>query len=56
MALLLEAMTSSNDTEISALLTLVRNASRLGLVHESVNVDRLALYTSAPCRPLTSLR
>ncbi|KAI9815375.1 MAG: hypothetical protein M1832_005514 [Thelocarpon impressellum] len=45
MALLLEAMTSSNDTEISHLLTLVRNASRLGLVHESVNVNRLAMYT-----------
>lgn len=45
MSLLLEAMTSSNDKEISENLMMVRNVSRLGLVHESINVIRPTAYT-----------
>lgn len=40
MSLLLQAMTSDNDTEISHCIKLVLSASPLGLVHESINVDR----------------
>ncbi len=46
MSLLVQAMTSDDDKEIMECLNLVKNASRLGLVHESVHVDRLSEYTS----------
>ncbi len=46
MSLLVQAMTSSDDDEIMESLKLVRDASRLGLVHESVDVDRMYEYTS----------
>jgi len=39
-------MTSDNDTEIDECVSLVLQASRLGLVHESINVNRIADYTS----------
>jgi len=45
MSLLLQAMTSDNDTEISQCVDLVLNASKLGLVHESINVNRIHDYT-----------
>lgn len=45
MSLLLQAMTSDNDTEIMDCLGLVLQASRLGLVHESINVNRIHDYT-----------
>ena len=45
MSLLVQAMTSDNDTEIVECLDLVKKASPLGLVHESVNVDRVRDYT-----------
>ena len=45
MSLLVQAMTSDDDTEIIESLSLVRDASKLGLVHESVNVNRLYEYT-----------
>lgn len=45
MSLLLQAMTSDNDTEISHSLKLVLSASPLGLVHESINVNRIHDYT-----------
>jgi meiotically up-regulated gene 157 (Mug157) protein len=45
MSLLLQAMTSDNDTEIENCVTLVLGASRLGLVHESINVNRIHDYT-----------
>lgn len=45
MSLLVQAMTTENDTEIEELLDMVKRASPLGLVHESINVDRIRDYT-----------
>lgn len=45
MSLLVRAMTSDDDVEIMESLHFVRNSSRMGLVHESINVDRLTEYT-----------
>ncbi|PPJ50767.1 hypothetical protein CBER1_07479 [Cercospora berteroae] len=45
MALLIQAMTSDDDEEISELLEAVKKASPLGLVHESVNVEKIKDYT-----------
>ncbi len=46
MSLLVRAMTSENDVEIMESLHLVRNSSLMGLIHESINVNRLSDYTS----------
>lgn len=45
MSLLIQAMTSDDDAEITELLNAVKEASPLGLVHESVNVERVRDYT-----------
>ncbi|EME40787.1 hypothetical protein DOTSEDRAFT_74372 [Dothistroma septosporum NZE10] len=45
MSLLVQAMTSDDDDEIKELLNAVKKASPLGLIHESVNVERLRDYT-----------
>ncbi|GAM90210.1 hypothetical protein ANO11243_082510 [Dothideomycetidae sp. 11243] len=45
MSLLVQAMTSDDDKEIVECLDLVKKASPLGLVHESINVDRVREYT-----------
>lgn len=45
MSLLVQAMTSDDDEEIDRLLQSVKQASPLGLIHESVNVDRVKEYT-----------
>jgi meiotically up-regulated gene 157 (Mug157) protein len=45
MSLLVQAMTSDNGTEIAELLEAVKMASPLGLIHESVNVERVRDYT-----------
>ena len=45
MSLLVQAMTSDDDAEIKKLLTAVKLASPLGLVHESVNVEEIRDYT-----------
>lgn len=42
---LVQAMTSSDDNEIIDALRAVRDSSRLGLVHESINVDRVLDFT-----------
>lgn len=52
MSLLLQAMTSEDDAEIKESLALVLKASRLGLVHESINVNRIKDYTSKLTRTL----
>lgn len=39
-------MTSDDDKEISECIGLVLNASILGLVHESIHVNRIHDYTS----------
>lgn len=45
MSVLVQAMTSDSDDEIMQCLGLVKNASRNGLIHESVNVDYATDYT-----------
>jgi meiotically up-regulated gene 157 (Mug157) protein len=45
MSLLLQAMTSDHDLEITECLNLVLKASPLGLVHESINVNHIRDYT-----------
>ncbi|KAL8723534.1 MAG: hypothetical protein Q9225_000169 [Loekoesia sp. 1 TL-2023] len=45
MSRLVQAMTSDDDDEISDALRSVRSSSRLGLVHESIHVDRVTDYT-----------
>ena len=53
MSLLVQAMTSDDDDEIMECLKTVRNSSRLGLVHESINVNHVTQYTSKfPSLPL----
>ncbi|KAE8355253.1 hypothetical protein BDV28DRAFT_129401 [Aspergillus coremiiformis] len=45
MSLLVQAMTSDSDEEITECIGLVGNSSLLGLVHESIHVDNLKQYT-----------
>lgn len=45
MSRLVQARTSSQDDEITASLQAVLQSSRLGLVHESINVNRIVDYT-----------
>lgn len=45
MSRLVQAMTSDDDDEIADALRAVRDSSRLGLVHESINVERVSDYT-----------
>ncbi|KAH8808773.1 hypothetical protein F5884DRAFT_675911 [Xylogone sp. PMI_703] len=45
MSLLMQARTSDNDTEIETCLKYVVDSSRLGLVHESINVNFIMDYT-----------
>ncbi|KAL2829172.1 hypothetical protein BDW59DRAFT_37397 [Aspergillus cavernicola] len=45
MSLLIQAMTSDSDDEITRCINLVRDSSLLGLVHESINVNNIRAYT-----------
>ncbi|KAI1502372.1 hypothetical protein F5X99DRAFT_159695 [Biscogniauxia marginata] len=45
MSLLIQAQTSDDDEEIAECLKLVLHSSKLGLVHESVNVNMINSYT-----------
>ncbi|ROT41854.1 Six-hairpin glycosidase-like protein [Sodiomyces alkalinus F11] len=45
MSLLIQAQTSDDDDEIKECIDLVLNSAKLGLVHESVNVNHLTSYT-----------
>ncbi len=45
MSLLIQAQTSDNDTEIMECLDLVLKSARLGLIHESVDVNHIMSYT-----------
>ncbi len=49
MSLLVQAQTSDDDDEIRGCLQLVLNASPLGLIHESVNVNYRTAYTRKFC-------
>jgi meiotically up-regulated gene 157 (Mug157) protein len=56
MSRLVQAMTSNNDDEIKQVLIDVRDTSKLGLIHESVNVNRASDYTrkSSPLSDMDS--
>lgn len=45
MSLLMQAQTSDDDEEIKQCLAMVLDSSRLGLVHESVDVNYITQYT-----------
>ena len=45
MSLLVQAQTSDDDAEIMGCLDLVLRSSKLGLIHESVNVNFPTAYT-----------
>lgn len=45
MSLLVQAMTSDSDSEITESINLVRDSSLLGLIHESINVNDIKQYT-----------
>ncbi|KAF9892454.1 hypothetical protein FE257_001563 [Aspergillus nanangensis] len=45
MSVLVQAMTSDSDAEITECINQVRNSSLLGLVHESINVNNIKDYT-----------
>ena len=45
MSLLIQAQTSDDDDEIQGCLDLVLSSARLGLIHESVDVNHVAAYT-----------
>jgi hypothetical protein len=45
MSLLVQAQTSDDDGEIMGCLQMVLSSSKLGLIHESVNVDYSTSYT-----------
>ncbi|KAI9713437.1 MAG: hypothetical protein M1820_000819 [Bogoriella megaspora] len=45
MSLLVQAMTSDDDEEIMGAVDLVKRASLLGLVHESININRIKDYS-----------
>lgn len=45
MSLLVQARTSNDDEEIAGCIDLVLRSSKLGLIHESVNVNILSSYT-----------
>lgn len=45
MSLLIQAQTTNNEDEINECLNYVLRSSKLGLVHESVNVNYARQYT-----------
>ena len=45
MSLLVQALTSDDDSEILDSINAVRDSSRLGLVHESININDIEDYT-----------
>jgi meiotically up-regulated gene 157 (Mug157) protein len=51
MSLLVQAQTSDDDEEIMGCLQMVLKSSKLGLIHESVNV----IYSQSYTRKLTLL-
>jgi uncharacterized protein len=45
MSLLVQALTSDDDSKILDSINAVRDSSRLGLVHESININDIEDYT-----------
>ena len=46
MSLLMQIQTSDDDSEIEECLEMVLDSARLGLMHESVDVNHITSYTS----------
>lgn len=46
MSLLIQAQTSNDDEEISGCIDFVLKSAKLGLIHESIDVNNLGSYTS----------
>ena len=46
MSLLMQIQTSDDDGEIQECLELVLDSARLGLMHESIDVNHITSYTS----------
>lgn len=49
MSLLMQAQTSDDEDEILGCLDLVLKSAKLGLVHESIDVNSRVSYTSESC-------
>ena len=45
MSLLVQARTSNDDEEIKECIDLVLNSAKMGLVHESIDVEHITQYT-----------
>jgi meiotically up-regulated gene 157 (Mug157) protein len=45
MSLLVQARTSNDDEEIKECIGLVLNSAKMGLVHESIDVEHITQYT-----------
>jgi meiotically up-regulated gene 157 (Mug157) protein len=45
MSLLIQAQTTDDDEEIKECLELVLNSAKLGLIHESIDVQYISQYT-----------
>jgi meiotically up-regulated gene 157 (Mug157) protein len=45
MSLLIQARTSDDDKEIKECIDLVLNSAKLGLVHESIDVEHITQFT-----------
>lgn len=46
MSLLIQAQTSDDDEEIMGCIDFVLKSAKLGLIHESIDVNNLGSYTS----------
>lgn len=46
MSLLIQAQTSNDDEEILGCIDFVLKSAKLGLIHESIDVNNLGSYTS----------
>lgn len=55
MSLLIQAQTTQDEDEIMECLTLVLKSARLGLVHESIDVNSIGSYTSQYSEPYRTL-
>lgn len=55
MSLLIQAQTTDDEDEIVECLTLVLKSARLGLVHESIDVNSISSYTSQYPHPYLML-
>lgn len=55
MSLLIQAQTTDDEDEIVECLNLVLRSAKLGLVHESIDVNSISSYTSQYSKPCCTL-